>query len=204
VVQPPADGASVWDLDAGNSPAFVLSGAPRFGGACRYDLYRLSPADSVAVQQSLRGWNQPGSLAVIMSTFLTLLLLVLLTGGSPVVTPVVLSLLLVEYVCTAVGTLIFRLLMGRIIQTRKEEEMELPQVRLNDLLPRLEELTEEEYEKMQRLQETQDAIRHLPENLLPLGAIARTVGALLLSTLTVLATAFAQEWLAGLLKRFVP
>lgn len=82
--------------------------------------------------------------------------------------------------------------------------MEIPQVRLNNLLPRLEDLTEEEYERMQRLQETQDAIRDLPENLLPLGEFAKVVGALLLSTLTILVTAFAEEWIAWLVDRFVP
>jgi hypothetical protein len=82
--------------------------------------------------------------------------------------------------------------------------MEILQVRLNDLLPQLEELTEEEYDKMVRLQETQDAIRDSSENLLPLGEIAKVVGALLLSTITVLVTAFAQEWIAGLVKSLQP
>ena len=36
--------------------------------------------------------------------------------------PVVLSLLLVDYVSTAVGTLIPRFLMGRIIRAEKEKE----------------------------------------------------------------------------------
>jgi hypothetical protein len=57
---------------------------------------------------------------------------------------------------------------------------------------------------LQRLQETQDAIRDSPENLLPLGEFAKVVGALLLSTFTVLVTAFAQEWIAGWVKPLVP
>ena len=50
---------------------------------------------------------------------------------------------------------------------------------------------------MKRLQETHDAIRDSSENLLPLGDLAKAVGALALSTLTILVTAFAQEWIAG-------
>jgi len=68
----------------------------------------------------------------------------------------------------------------------------------------LKELTEEEYDRMKRLQETHDAIGDSSENLLPLGDLAKAVGALALSTLTILVTAFAQEWIAGLAKFFQP
>jgi hypothetical protein len=68
----------------------------------------------------------------------------------------------------------------------------------------LKELTEEEYDRMKRLQETHDAIRDSSENLLPLGDLTKAVGALALSTLTILVTAFAQEWIAGLAKLFQP
>lgn len=170
----------------------------------KHELYRLSPADSVLVRQSLRGYNQTGALNVLLMTSMLLLLLILLPGSSRVVAPAVLILLAVEYLCTAAGTLLPRLLMGRMIQARKEEEMEDLQVQLNALLPRIRELSKEEYEEMTRLQETHDTIRDSPENLLPLGAILRTAGALFLSTVTVLATAFAQEWIAEWAQRFVP
>jgi hypothetical protein len=171
---------------------------------CRYELYRLSPADSVAVRRSLLGYNQYALLNIAFSTLVILLLLLLLPGGSALVAPVVFFLLLLEVVSTAVGTLVPRVLMGRIIRVEKEKEMGILQVRLNDLLPRLEELTEEEYDKMVRLQEAQDAIRDSPDSLLPLGEIAKVVGALLLSIITVLVTAFAQEWIAELAKRLSP
>jgi hypothetical protein len=171
---------------------------------CRYKLYRLSPADSVAVRQSLRGYNRLGAINVLVTTTMILLLLLLLPADSGVVIPLVLSLLLVEYVCTALGALVPRLLMGRIIQTSKETEMEILQAQLDELLPRIRELSEAEYEEMTRLQATHDTIRDSPDSLLPLGAILRTAGALLLSTATILATAFAEEWLGALAQRFVP
>ena len=65
---------------------------------CKYDLYRLSPADSVIVRRCLRGYNQFGAFAVMIITVLILLLVILLPGGSGVVAPVVLSLLLVDFV----------------------------------------------------------------------------------------------------------
>ncbi len=43
-----------------------------------------------------------------------------------------------------------------------------------------------------------------PESLLPLGAILQMAGALLLSTVTILATVFAEEGLGALAKPFLP
>ena len=184
----------------------VLQMAPQAHliSTCEHELYRLSPADSVVVRRSLRGYNQTGVVMVLIMTAVILLFLILLPTGSRVAAVVLLALLLIEYLCTAVGIATPRLLMGRMIRIRKEEEMKILQVRLNDLLPRLEDLTEDEYERMQRLQEAQDAIRDSPENLLPLGEFAKVVGALLLSTFTVVVTAFAEEWIAGLAKFFQP
>jgi len=170
---------------------------------CRYSLYRLSPADSVAVRQSVRGYNQLGLVNVLTVTVGSFLFLVLLPGGSRLVAPFVACLLLLELVYTGLGSVAPRLVLGQIIRSRKEEEMAALQHRLDDLLPRMQELSEAEYRKMKRLQETQNAIRDSPDNLLPLGAIVSTAGALLLSALTMVATAFAQEWVAGFLQRFV-
>jgi len=186
--------------------AYCMVWAPveaRSLSTCRYSLYRLSPADSVPVRQSVRGYNQLGLLNVLLTTMASLLFLVLLPGGSRLVAPFVACLLLLELVYTGLGSVAPRLVLGQIIRSRKEEEMAALQHRLDDLLPRMQELSEAEYRKMKRLQETQNAIRDSPDNLLPLGAIVSTAGALLLSALTMVATAFAQEWVAGFLQRFV-
>jgi hypothetical protein len=188
-----------------NASTMVLVAAEAYNlSTCRYELYRLSPADSVVVRRSVHGYNQLGALNVMMTTFMILLFLLLLPGGSRLVGPVVVSLLLLEYACTAVGTLVPRLFLGRIIRLKREEEMENLQVRLNSLLPRVGRLTGEEHEELTQLLETHDAIRDSPDTLLPLGAILQMAGALLLSTVTILATVFAEEWLGALAKRFVP
>jgi hypothetical protein len=177
--------------------AYILS-------TCKHRLFGLSPADSVTVRRSLRGYNRFGTLVVSIFTLLILLLTILLPGSLGVIAPVVLALLLVEYVCTAIAILVPRLMIERLIRAKKEEEMEILQVRLNDLLPQVGKLNEEEQDEMTQLQETHHAIRDSPENLLPLGAILRNVGALLLSTATILVAAFAEEWIAGLVKFFQP
>jgi len=187
--------------------AYCMVWAPveaRSLSTCRYSLYRLSPADSVPVRQSVRGYNQLGLLNVLLATMASLLFLVLLPGGSRLVAPFVVCLLLLELVYTGLGSVAPRLVLGQIIRSRKEEEMAALQHRLDDLLPRMQELSEAEYRKMKRLQETHNAIRDSPDNLLPLGAILGAAGALLLSALTIVATAFAQEWIAAFLKRAIP
>jgi hypothetical protein len=109
----------------------------------KHGLYRLSPADSVAIRRSLRGYNQFGALVLAIFTLLILLLAVLLPGGPGVVAPVVVVLLLAEYVCTAMAILVPRLMIERLIRANKEEEMDILQRQLNNWLPRVGELTEE-------------------------------------------------------------
>jgi hypothetical protein len=183
---------------------FMMSPEAYILTTCNYELYPLSPADSVVVRRSLHGYNQLGAVNMLVATGATLFLLVLLPAGSGVIWPVVLFMLLLIYVSAGTAAMIPRLVLGRIIRRTKEAEMEKLQVRLKDLLPRVGELTEDERKEFTQLQETHDAIRDSPENLLPLGAILRNVGALLLSTITILITAFAQEWIAWLAKTFQP
>lgn len=198
-------GAFLLGLVAQNACAVVMVPFETYNlSTCKHTLYRLSPADSVPVRRSLRGYNQLGAVNVIVVTLVILLFLLLLPSRSLLVAPLAVSLLLVELAYTALGSLLPRLILGHIVRSRKEEEMAVLQRWLDDLLPRIQELAEDEYKQMKRLKEIQDAIRDSPDNLLPLADIVRTAGALLLSALTVLATAFAQEWIAGLLRRLTP
>jgi hypothetical protein len=172
---------------------------------CRYELYRLSPADSVLMRQSNRGYNQLGAVYVLVVTVDILFFLVLLPSGSGLVALFVVSLLLLELVYTALGNLLPRIMLGHVIRARKEEEMAVLQRQLNEILPRIREvteLTEAEHIEMKRLREAQDALCNSPDTLLSLGALFRTAFALFLSVLTVLATVFALEWLGALMSRF--
>ena len=104
----------------------------------------------------------------------------------------------------AVTSTRWRVVLGRIIRRTKESEMQVLQIRVDNLLPRVGELTEDEREEFTQLQETHDAIRDSPENLLTPGDVAKVVGALTLSTLTIVATAFANVYVTEWVKPFLP
>ena len=171
---------------------------------CHYQLYGLSPIDSLALKRAVRGYNQVGAIFVLALTLVAFLFVLVLPADPNLIAAFVISLLLVEYLVCALGFLGPRLFLGRIVRVKKEQEMEPLRGELNGLLARLKELTEEEYDRMKRLQETHDAIRDSSENLLPLGDLAKVVGALALSTLTVVATALADAYLAEWVKPFLP
>lgn len=182
----------------------MMTGEAHHLTTCTYKLYRLSPADSVVVRRSLLGYNQLAALNVAASTVGPLCVLLLLPAGSDLTWPVLLFLLLLLYVSTGLGVMLPRVVLGRIIRRTKESEMQVLQIRVDNLLPRVGELTEDEREEFTQLQETHDAIRDSPENLLTLGDVAKVVGTLALSTLTIVATAFANVYVAEWVKPFLP
>lgn len=81
----------------------------------------------------------------------------------------------------ALGALAPRVLIGHVVRSRKDEEQHGLQRTLDSLLPRISDMSEEEYGRMKRLQELHDTLRHSPESLLRPGAVLRTGGAPLLS-----------------------
>jgi hypothetical protein len=171
---------------------------------CHYQLYGLSPIDSLALKRAVRGYNQVGAVFVLALTSVIFLFVLVLPASSNLIAPIVVSLLLVEYLVCALGFFAPRLFIGRIVRAAKEQGMEPLRGELNSLLAQLMQLTEEEYDGMKRLQETHDVIRDSSENLLPLGDVAKIVGALALSTLTIVATAFADAYITEWVKPLLP
>lgn len=188
-----------------NAYVNVLLGVEsRFFASYDYDLYRMSPIDSVAVRRSLRGYNRLALLNSAQISLFIIAFVILLPAQSNLAVPIALILLLVVYLGVAFGTIQPRLSMERVIRSKKEQEMESMQSQVNEFLQRLSKLSEEEYEEMRRLEDTYDRISSSSENLLPLGTIARTIVSLLLPTVTVLVTTAAEEYLSQLMERFLP
>jgi len=187
-----------------NYALFMLGVESRILAAYKYDLYRLSPIDSVAVQRSIRGYNRQALLNSLVMTILIIEFAILLPGPSTLIAQVALFLLIITYLAVGFGVLFPRLAIRRIIQAQKEREMAPLQSRLNALSARLRELTEDEYEEMKRLKETHDQIRDSSENVLPIQAIGQILGSLLLPTASFLAAVVSQVDLSNLVGRLLP
>lgn len=83
--------------------------------AHRYELYRLSPIDSVAVQRSIRGYNGIALLNSLLATVFIIEFLILLPARPTLIAQIALILLVVTYLGVGFGVLLPRLAIGRII-----------------------------------------------------------------------------------------
>lgn len=183
---------------------FMISVESRKLSSCQMNLYGLSPIDSSAIQRALHGYNQIAAVNILLITPIVFGYVITLPGNSALIVPVVVTLLLVVYFCSAFGTLVPRAMVGRIVHAKKREGMNALQPQLNSYLARVRELSDEEYAEMQRLRAVHDAIRDSPDNLLSLGWLARVIGALLLTTITVILTTIVQSYASAWLSRIVP
>jgi hypothetical protein len=168
----------------------------------RHELFRLGPAYSVIVRQTVRGYTQLGSINIVLFTPAILGLLLLLPVGSPLIVPTVIVLLLFEFTYTGLAALAPRAILGTVIRRAKDQEMRRLQSCLDEFMSRITNLNRDEIEEMKLLMLSHDSIRGSSDSLLPLAAVLRTSGALLLSSITVVITAFAQRWIATVMAGF--
>lgn len=164
-----------------------------------YDLYRLSPIDSVGLQRSIRGSNKLALLVGLVATTIIVGFLILLAEQAALVGEIALALLGLAYLATAFGVVLPRLAMKRIVQAEKERELAPLQERLDELSSRLRELTDREDRELVRLRETHDLIRRSGETVLPLSSIGQLLSSLVIPTITV---AFSQAGRELILRLF--
>lgn len=168
---------------------------------CNYRVYKLSPLDSVALRRAIRGSSQLGLLVSLMATLFIVGFVALLEDRPVMVTQVGLFLVALSYLATLAGVLLPRLAIKSIVQRHKEAELAPLQERLDALTARLEAMSEEEFEKYKRIKEAHDTIRDATEEVLPLRVLGRLVGALVLPTLTFVASRFGESLLQGMMQR---
>lgn len=169
-----------------------------------FDLYRLSPIDTIEVQQSLRGYDGVALLNSLIVTIFIVEFLILLPTRSDLLVQISLILLLLAYVGVGVGVIFPRLAIGRIIQLEKDATLKPLQVRLNDLYSRLTDLGEREFQNFKRLQAIHSSISASSENVFPLGTVGRVAASLLVPTLTFFASVASEVYLGRLLERILP
>lgn len=179
---------------------FMLGLESRILAGYDYELYRLSPIDSVAIQRSIRGSNQLGLwICLIATVFIIGFLFLLPTNESTLTRQITSILLAVAYLATGFGVLVPRWAIKEIVHAEKEREMAPLQRRLDALSARVRELSEAEYQELMRLKETHDIIRDSP-NVLPLSTVGQLFSTLIIPTLAFLVAVAGEVLLGNLLK----
>lgn len=171
---------------------------------CDYEVYRLSPLDSVAFRRAIGGSTQIGLLVSFVATLFIIGFVALLEDRPIMVSRVGQLLLGLAYLATLAGLLLPRLAIGAIVHKEKERELLPLQKRLDDLVARVTTGGEDHYKELKRIKEVHDTIRDATEEVLPLRAIGRLMGALTLPTLTFLASRFGEAFMQRMLHQLRP
>jgi len=180
----------------------VLGIESRILGEYDYELYRLSPLDSLPLRRALRGSSALGLLVCLVATAFIAGFAVLFRDHGRLAAHATFVLVVVAYVATGLGTLLPRLAMLRVVRAEKEREMAPIQARLDAFVARAFELDLTEQKEMERLQKMHDTIRDAPESVLPIASVGQVVSALFLPTITYVLSQ-AREHVAETLLQFV-
>lgn len=171
---------------------------------CDYEVYRLSPLDSVAFRRAIGGSTQIGLLVSFVATLFIIGFVALLEDRPIMVSRVGQLLLGLAYLATLAGLLLPRLAIQAIVHKEKERELRPLQKRLDDLVARVTTGGEDHFKELKRIKEVHDTIRDATEEVLPLRAIGRLMGALTLPTLTFLASRFGEAFMQRMLHQLRP
>lgn len=166
---------------------------------CDYELYGPSPLDTVAVRRAIRGSSQLGFLVSLIATTFIVGFVALLEDRHTVVMQLGLFLVGLAYLATLAGVLLPRISINAVALRDKERRLLPLQHELSALAARMGDLTEAQYARYRRLKEVHDTIRDANEEVLPLRALGRLVGALVIPTLTFIASRFGETILQTLL-----
>ncbi len=166
---------------------------------CRFDLYRLNPFDTFALQKTSRGLKQLGMVSTFSLPCFLLVLLFVLPQGSALNIPITAGFLLLTYVAVVIGILFPLGFLGTIVKNEKWRLLTPIQTDLNQIAEGLPNLSNSDYRHYVQLQSIYQTLHDTKESFLSLGALARIGGALLLSTTTVLLTSVVQAYLQKLI-----
>jgi hypothetical protein len=115
------------------------------------------------------------------------------------VADIALGLLLLSYVATGFGVVLPRIAVLHVVRAEKEREMVPLQRRLDELSVNAVDLSVAEHEELQRLKLVHDMIRDSSENVLPITSMGQLLTAVVLPTITFVATTVGRDFLAQVL-----
>lgn len=165
---------------------------------CQYELYKLNPYDTYALQRTTRGLKQLGLVSTMSLPFFLFLLLIVLPEKSGLNIPITVGFLLLTYLAAAIGILFPLSFLGGLVKREKWKLLMPLQGELNQLADRIHTMSTDELKYFELLHNVYDSLRNAKENFLSLGSVARIVGALMLSTITVILTTYVQGILSSL------
>lgn len=180
----------------------VLGLESRILGDYDYELYRLSPLDSLPMRRTLRGSTQLGMLVCFVATAFIAGFAILFHDHGRLAAHATLVLVVLAYVATALGMLFPRLAILRVVRSEKEREMAPIQARLDALVARAIDLDDKEQAELERLRQVHDTIKDASEAVLPIASLGQVVSALLLPTITYVVSQ-AREEVAGTISRLL-
>lgn len=167
-----------------------------------YDLYCLSPIDTIQVRQAAKAYNQLGLLDSLVITMFIVSIAALLPDPAYLLSPTMLAVWFVVYFVIVLEVFVPRSQIQRIVRRSKVRELAPLQKRLNDLLSDLPHLTSEQYRELERLQDVHRTIRHSPERLFSSGGVGKVAGTLLLPLITFMISVVSETYLSMVLEPF--
>ena len=164
----------------------------------RFNLYALSPIDTYALQTASSGLKQLGIVSITLFPLSYLVLFAVLPEGSELNVAVTGAFLLLGYLATGVGILLPLHFLGEIVKAEKRRFLEPLQARLNQLVAGVPDMSREDHEAFVRLQALHGTIAASKDSFLGIGQLTRIIGAVALSTITVVAASLVQSWVQRL------
>ena len=161
----------------------------------RFRLFPLAPIATFELQQTSAGLKHLGLVSATLLPLFLLVLLSVLPEGSDLNVPITAGFLVIVYLATAIGILVPLRFLGAIVRAEKQRLLEPIRLTLTEMAARVRALSDDEFEEFTRLQALHATIADSKESLLGFGSMARIASGVVLSTLTVVATSFAQSFL---------
>lgn len=138
-------------------------------------VFRFNPAQTLAFQRALHGYNGMASIISLVVTIGILLSALMLPRAFGLVLPITLLLLGLAYSSIILTVVIPRFLISEIIRNATERELAILQERIDTLWPRLPQLSKNEMKDLERLEKDHERLINTPNNLINLGQAVSTL-----------------------------
>lgn len=172
----------------------------------RYDheLFWLNPMESVEVRQELRTWAATEFDRGLAITFSLVLAAILVPLDSPVILPLTAGIVVMGYLTTLVSMILVRSSVRTIVTGVQARNLASLQHSIDSFGPRLDKLSSQEYERVERLITLHDMIRNASVSPLRTRTLAHAALGLVIPTAVFALTVFSEVYAERFLDRILP